>query len=261
MKNWEELIKRNPVLQESLNELSERYNALESFQDAREWDKDSQAFIDILLDLIKDWGDYRKEQESLYEQLIKEREGKPFINKLFSKRPDEDVKKSIDLIDIEIKGLESAIDMLSELMDKTPANKSEQKEIADNIKLLKKELSLKKQEVNESLRQIRANARIKATNWTGVTGGIIGKVAKYQRISARLEKEIALTPIEDVRKYIEKKAIALERDLIWIMHFKGDDQETKQSPQEETISVMRCNYCGRRVNDLDDVCKGCGAVV
>jgi len=207
-----------------------------------------------------------QEQETLLEQLYQERNNKSFINRVLSKRSDEEeVKKSIKQVDVEINSIDVVIDELNEMMDKTPANKSEQKEIADVIKELKKELTLLKREINENLRLTRANARHKTANWAGANPGLLGTVARYQRTSIRMEKERALVPMEHQKTFVEKKLVSLDRDLNWVMHFKGDDQGDKnQLLQEEIIldDVKRCKYCGRRVNiNTEDSCLGCGAVI
>ena len=265
MKTWEDLTKHTAIIQASVTELIQRHGELQSFRDAREWDKDSDAIIALLQDFKNDLTIFREGQETLLQQLTQEHNNKSFFKKILSSHSDEnDVKKLIEQTDLGINSIEGGIDKLYEMMDKTPANKTEQKEIADELRQLKKELTLQKREANENLRQTRANARQKTANWTGVTGGTLGKVARYQRTSARLEKERALAPVEDLKRIIEGELIALERNLIWVMHFKGDDQEgTPQTPQVEIVfeHVLRCKYCGRRVGDTDDVCTGCGASV
>jgi len=65
MKTWEDLDKHISVLQKSVNELYQKHNALQSFRDAREWDKDSRAIIDLLQNFKDDWNVYRKEQSSV----------------------------------------------------------------------------------------------------------------------------------------------------------------------------------------------------
>lgn len=265
MKTWDDLDKHTSVLQNSYNELYQRHNALQSFHDAREWDNDTSALIGLLQNFKNDWNVYRKEQENKLEQLNQERNNKSFFNRVLSTRSDdEEVKKLIKQVDVEINGIDMIVDELNDKMDKTPANKSEQKEIADVIKELKKEITLKKREINESLRQTRTNARQKTANWTGSNPGLLGTVARYQRTSIRMEKERALVPMENLKTYVEKKLISLEKDLNWVMHFKGDDQEDKnQLVQEEIIieQVQRCKYCGHRVGEADNICKGCGAVI
>jgi len=256
IKTWEDLDKRTPILQKSINELFQKHTALQSFRDAREWDNDSYAIIDLLQNFKNDWNVYRKEQENILEQLYQERKNRSFINKVLSTRSDEnEVKKSIKQVDVEIASIDGIIEKLNVMMDKTPANKSEQKEIADVMKEVKKELTLQKREINENLRQTRANARQKTANWTGPNPGMLGSIARYQRTSIRMEKERALVPMENMKTFIETNLISLEKDLNWVMHFKGNEQEGIISEY-----VRRCKYCGRRVN-TDDLCLGCGAVI
>ena len=258
MKNWEDLNKRLIVLTESINELLQRHDALLSFRDAREWDHDAQALIGLLVNSKDDYIALRGEQEKLLTQLTQERNNKPFFKRVLSSQSAENqVKESIKALDSTIEEIGDTSDGIYEKMDKTPANKSEQKEIAGELKELKKELVLQKREANEQLRQTRAAARQKNASWTGVRGGVLGSVARYQRASIRMEKEESLVPIEGLRKFIERKLIAVERDINWVMHFKADDQEKSQDGEQ----VRRCNYCGRRVEATASVCSSCGAVV
>ena len=264
MITWEDLINRTSVLQGSLNELLQTHKTLQSSRDAREWDNDSRALIDLMQSFKNDWNVYRKEQETLLEHLNKERDNKPLLSRLLSKRPDEIVKKSIEMIDAEINGIDVVVDELNEKMDKTPANKSEQEEISDVIKEVKKELTLQKREINENLRQTRASARQKTANWTGSNPGLLGTVARYQRSSIRMEKERALVPAENLKTFVEKKLVSLDRDLNWVKHFKSDAEEDENQLSQEAIileQVERCKYCGRRIYDGVDVCTGCGATI
>jgi hypothetical protein len=265
MKTWEELNKRTSTLQASYDELMQNHRSLQSFRDAREWDKDAQALIGLLQTFKNDWVVYREQQEDALKQVTEQHNSKPIFQRLLSSRSDgATLKKAVEQTDIEIKSVDLVVDSLNELMDKTPANKSEQKDIADGIREYKKELTLLKREINSNLRQTKAIARTKAASWAGSSAGMLGSVAKYKRTSIRMEKERSVVPMENQKAFIEKVLIALERDLNWVMHFKGDDQaaESQAFPTEAVAEyIQRCSYCGRRVSDADDVCKGCGAVI
>jgi len=265
MKTWDELDKRTPVLQKSYNDLVQRYSTLQAFQDAREWDNDAGALIHILKEFKNEWVLFRQEQADELDRLKQEHDKKSFFSKALSSRSDErEIENLLKQVDAEISGFDPIIDKLSEMMDNTPADKSEQKEMADMIREFKSEFTLLKREVNENLRQTRATARAKTADWTGVRGGVLGSVARYQRTSIRMEKERALVPMENQKAFIEKKLISLDRQLKWIMHFIGDGKEGKGqvAPIETTVGVVqRCNYCGRKVDDNAIVCSGCGAVI
>jgi hypothetical protein len=64
------------------------------------------------------------------------------------------------------------------------------------LKLVKKELSLRKREANEAMRQIRTNARQRSAQ---VGGGLAllfstGKSRRISRMAIRLEKEAGVKP-------------------------------------------------------------------
>jgi hypothetical protein len=264
MRTWEDLAKHASVLQKSVDELLKRHSTLQSFYDAQEWDNDTGVVIDLLQKYEKELSGFCEEQQSKLERLKQERSQSPFLKKVFSSRSDnaqanEYIKKTEEAI----QGIAIGIELLYAMMDKTPSNKSEQKEIASELKQLKKDLTLQKREVNESMRQIRSDARQKAASWTGVNSGFLGGVARLQRTSIRLEKEKAVVPNENMKAFFEKQLIALEKDLSWVLHFRGDEKkDATQSSQSVEISenVRHCTYCGRRVT-TSDVCLGCGATI
>lgn len=259
MKTWEELLKSTNVLQASMNELFEKYQRLQTFRDAAEWDDDAKALSDLLQKTRSEWLLLRKQQENQQAQLQQERNSKSFFARLFSSRSAETtVKNFINQIDAICKSIDTFIDNLTLMMDKTPANKSEQKEMSDELREIKKELSLQKRETNEKMRQTRTAARQQTANWTGVTG----RAGRIARTSVRLGQERALAPLEDVKAVIEQQLIAMDRDLKWIMHFKADPQDGKNNSSAEFLleQVQRCSYCGRRIADAE-VCSGCGAII
>jgi hypothetical protein len=259
MKTWSELSNRTNAVQKSVDNLLQKHKTLKTFRDAQEWDTDALAVIELLQEFLKDISNFRDEQKKKLDELKLERKEGSFFKKVFSSRSDEnETVEYINKADAETQSILDGIDLLFAMMDKTPASKSEQKELANELRQLKKEYALQKREVNENLRQVRASARQKTANWTGVSAGLVGSVARHQRTSIRLEKERALAPNEDLKAVIEKNLVALERDLNWVMHFTGEDQEvTIPLALEE---VRHCGYCGRRVTN-DDFCLGCGAAI
>jgi hypothetical protein len=264
MKTSEELNKHTAALQESVNELMQKHSGLQSFRDARDWDEDAKAVLDLLQQFRNDLSGYREEQAEALDKLQQERSQGSLFKKAFSSRSSEnDVKDNIKGTDEAIKSIHDVTDKLSEMMDKTPASKSEQKEIADDLRQLKKDLALQKREINESLRAVRANARQKTAGWTGVHSGLLGSAARYQRATIRLDKERSLVPHENQKAFIENRLIALEKDLNWVLHFRADASGTaSQDPQTDIgpEQIQRCSYCGRRVFS-HDVCPGCGAAI
>jgi len=247
MKTWDDLTKHSIDLQKKLTELTQRHDTLQSFQDAIGWDNDAEKIIKLLQDFQNNLNYFREENIVALQRTNQERNKGPFLQKLFSSRSSENGnKENIRKSESGIISITNGMETLRKMMDKTPASKSEQKEIADELRQLKKELTLQKCEINENMRQARTTARQKTISYTGVNRGMFGDVARLQRHSARFEKERALVPLEGQKTFIEKKLIAIERDLNWVLHFRGKDDEIEaQSLQTETATDVsqRCSYC------------------
>jgi len=263
MKTWDEITNQTSNLQNLVNKLYQRHNALLNFFDAGEWDKTAQESIGLLQSFQNEINGYLKEQVSAYEELKQERNQTSFFKKVFSSRSIEnEIKENIQKAEIEIRSYVTLIDELYEMMDKTPVSKSEQKEIADGLRQIKKDLTLQKREINEDLRQTRANARQKTTQWTGVNSGVLGSIARHQRITARLEKERSLIPLEDQKALIEKELITIEKDLNWVLHFRDNGSNNPPQIPQTNINFEKtqsCPYCGRKATT--DVCLSCGATI
>jgi hypothetical protein len=264
MKSWEELIKHSMILQSRVNELTQNHNSLQSFKDAIGWDNGAEAVIRLFQDYQNNLNEYREESIEVLERMKQERNKSPFMQKIFSSRTSEkECNENIRKSDSGIQSIEKGIEILHAMMDKTPGSKTEQKAIVDELRQLKKDLTLQKREINENMRQTRVTARQKTIQYTGINSGILGGVARYQRVSARLEKERALIPGEDQKKFIEKKLIAIERDLNWVLNFKTEVSDEKaQFPQTNMVInevKQKCSYCGRTLN-AEDYCPSCGAV-
>ncbi len=264
MKTWDELGQKNSKTQNLINKLVEDFNSLQNFEDAKSWDEQAQNIINLLRALQDDMNDYIQYQKSLNESLIKERSGGTLLQKIFSSRNHEnEIKENIRKAEISTGSFIAAIEIISEMVDKTPTSKSEQKEIVESLKQIKKELTLQKREINEGMRKTRADARNKSVKWAGVNSGFLGSVARYNRISARIDKEQSLLPLEEQKSLIEKELISIERDINWVLRFKGSEtpQNHTESNSTKTNSEISkyCPYCGRRGNS--DICVGCGAVI
>jgi hypothetical protein len=221
MNTWEELEKPTSALQKSVNELYQTHNALQTLHNAQAWDKDARALINLLHILRTDWAFYRKHLVNKLAQLKEERRKKSFFSRALSSRSGEaEATKLIKQVDIETASLTRIVEELNGMLEKTPTNKTEQAEIASAIREVKKDLILQKREVNETMCLAKTNARQKTANWTRLNKGLLGSVARYQRISIEIEKERALAPTEGIKMLIEKQLTALEKDLNWVLHLK-----------------------------------------
>jgi hypothetical protein len=263
MKTTSDVYNQTSVLIKSLGELLQRYETVKSFNDAQEWNQDANTLVNSLEENKSDLLVVCDGLEKKLAESKQERNSKSIFQRVLSSHSDENkITEAIKQTNSIIQRVEGYIEDLSEKVEKTPTNKLQQKEIANELKALKQELTLQKREINKDLRQTRANARTKTASWTGVRSGMLGSIARNQRTSIRIEKERALVPLENQKSFIEEKLIDLERDINWVMHFDGDDQKIKNQRYEEEIIVdaaRKCKYCGRTVIGAADVCPGCGA--
>jgi hypothetical protein len=253
MPTYDELANRSRLLIDRYKELISTFDHLETFADANQWDADASALIEIFRDANGDFLTFKKSENQSLEELTAERNAKPFFPRLFASKSAEDShKEKIKEMDTVVSKVETLIDNLDGLIDRTPNSKAEQKEMLSELKSLKKELTLEKREINEAIRQINAEARKSIASVTRLRGGLVGNYARYQRIGARYQKEASLKPNEDSKAVINGQLIQVEKDILWVSKFKGDEPSA-------TTSALRCAYCGRRVTDGDS-CKGCGSV-
>ena len=122
----------------------------------------------------------------------------------------------------------------------------------NELKCVKKNLVLEKREINEFIRQVNVEARKSIAKVSGISKGFIGSVARTHRVNVRYQKEAALRPNEDAKAAINRQLFQIERDILWVSKFNGEELPSG-------IEVVRCAYCGRRVID-GNPCQSCGSI-
>lgn len=252
MITYDELEKNIKQLIDRYKELVKSYDNLHTFSDSQNWISDVSALIRLFRNSIDDITKFKNNEIQLLENAIKARKEKSFFSKIIASKSDEKKHEEI-ILEMETieSGTESVIDLLNTLVEKTPISKEQQKEMLDSLKILKKELSLEKKTVNESIRLINAKARKNIASLTGLRRGTVGEIARIQRRQARLQKEIQLVPEEEKKRIINEKTLEIEKEILWVAHFKDDISPSK--------SVLRCAYCGRKVIE-GEPCKSCGSI-
>ena len=97
------------------------------------------------------------------------------------------------------------------------------------LKVVKKELALRKREANEAMRQMRTQARQRTALVHGTLPTLddIGMSAlcglsthRWRKIGIRLEKEAAVAPHETIRAQLERQILVVERAIQWVEKFK-----------------------------------------
>lgn len=253
MSTLPELSDQASRLQAHADELSHRYQTLGTYEEAARFDSDALAAIRLFERYKGDLEAFALSEESLLADAASARASLPFLKRLFASRADEKRhSSSIATARGGISSVETAIADLYELIDRTPSSKAEQKQMLAELRLLKKEVTTQKRSANEAMREIRTKARQDMASWTGVSGrGVVGSVARLERMSIRHGKEADLAPHETTKASLERQIIDLERRINWVDRFQGEDPGAEEPP-------LRCAYCGRRVTQ-NAVCPGCGS--
>lgn len=144
---------------------------------------------------------------------------KPFLRRLFSTPPlTAEISRTRGMLRSSTRRLDRLADQLETLIDETPDNPAEKKQLLAELRGLKKELNLEKKELAAEMRQVRAQARRANAN----VGGIFStpKSRRYDRISIRLKKEEALRPHEGRRVAIDREILEIDRMIMWIERIK-----------------------------------------
>jgi hypothetical protein len=253
MQTIDEIATRSNLLLSRYKELLPSFDNLENFSEAIQWDSDASSLIELFKNSISDFLEYQKSLQQELEIIKTERESKSFFMRSFSskKSEKEHAESILDMADV-VKKTEIIIEKLQDLIDRTPNSKVEQKEMLNELKTIKKNLALEKREINESIRKVNVEARKSISKVTGISGGIFGTVARAHRVSVRYQKEAALRPNEDAKAGINRQLLQVEKDILWVSKFNGDEIPIINN-------IIRCAYCGRRVID-GNPCQSCGSI-
>ena len=252
------------------NELIASFENLTTFEKASQWDADAQGVIASLEQEKASFTELKTEEQEALNLARKERESQPFFQRLLASKDTENTHaENIKIIDQVNANANLAIEKLFELIDKTPNSKAEQKEMLDEMKQYKKELTLEKRSVSENVRLINTEARKKTASVSGTTAKLLyGSSARYMRSSVRYQKESTLKPQEDAKAAINRQLLELDKNILWVSRFKSEEKveveeilhfsgyETPGDPVEP--KVLRCAFCGRKVTE-GSPCEGCGS--
>jgi hypothetical protein len=248
----DEIEKQAAILQQTANELISRIPKMTLFEEAARWKADALALVGLFEQYQDSLAEFRATEEQALQEAKKVHEASSFFKRNFgSRKIEESHEGNIKDMDKGIESVEKSITVILDLVDETPISKDEQKEMLNELRLKKSELSTDKRSVDESMRVIRTQARQRMTGYTGVRGGLTGSIARYERSSIRRQKENALSPHENTKAALERRLIDIDRRINRIFRLTGEDFG-------EEKDVVRCAYCGRRVTP-GLPCPGCGS--
>jgi len=245
--------KQTPALQSYYDELAGRYKGLNTYEDAANWKSDAAALVTLFEQYQSDLEAYVEQEQNALRLAKDAREALTALKRLTASTAQEKLlAENIEKAEGGIASIDRVITDLLERGSQCPSSKAEQKKILDELRLYKKELGLEKRQVNESMRQIRTQARQSTVAWSGAYNkGFLGNLKRTKRALIRLEKERNLAPNENAKAVIEKLLIDTERKIIWASHFTGVDFQIE-------VPFPRCAYCGRRM-ESGGICPGCGS--
>lgn len=203
----------------SAHGLIQRAQTITSFNDVARWDKEASHLAENFRAFLAKVPEFEAQIRSGEAASKAAHSQKPFFQRLFSVPPlTVEIRRARQTLQVATTQLGPLADQLEALIDQTPDNPSEKKELLSELKGLKKELNLEKKELAAAMRQVRANARRANAN----VGGFFStpKSRRYERISIRLDKEAALRPHEGAKETIERQILEIDRMILWIERIK-----------------------------------------
>lgn len=204
---------------DSYNSLMAEFKDLSTLTEASEWDQRAQAEVDRINNVVSGLKGKLAEKTKVLELMQKERNGKPFLSRMFaSKKPEQEISQEIDQLHKSISNLLEMGDTLNDAIDFTPNSPEEKKALLAELRIHKKELGADKREVALNMSAIRADARQKNADIDGRTS-YDSKSAARDRRQIHYEKEAALQPHEDAKAAIERQIIQVEKDILRVEKF------------------------------------------
>jgi chromosome segregation ATPase len=203
--------------------LQSAFESLRTFGDVATWDRQAQEEIDRMRRTLETLST-TEAQVANVEATAKQAHGeKSFLRRTFTAAPEiTAAAKWRKQVEAHRTQLNELMEELEAAIDKTPNSREEQQEMARELKLVKKELSIQKREANEAMRQIRSDARQRSAKVGSGLGMLLSnsKSRRFSRMGIRLEKEARVAPHESLRTQIERQILVVDKAIHWIERFK-----------------------------------------
>jgi chromosome segregation ATPase len=203
--------------------LLEELNRVTTFEEVNAWDRQAEdeirrlkAYLDRLLAFERQIGVLEERAKQAHAQ-------KTMVTRLWRSHDYRaEISTAREQISLQRSMLEKFEDALQAAVDKTPNSREERREMLQQLRLLKKELTQQRREINEAMRQIRTGARQRTAKVGSGLGLFLSTPAsrRLSRMSIRLEKEAALAPNEDARAAIERQILIVDQAILWVERFR-----------------------------------------
>lgn len=201
----------------------ERLTALTTFEEAQAWDHSAKEMVRGAQKHLRTLQTADTHLAELYRTALAEHQNKSFLARLFTSPTEANrVRFARTSLNQHRSAIEAVIDELNGAIDKTPDSREEKKAMIADLRMLRKELVLRKREASTAMRDVReaataANARV-GTGWDALLSTPSSR--RFDRMGIRLRKEAALTPHRSARNQIEQELAVIDRHLLWLEKIK-----------------------------------------
>lgn len=201
--------------------LAKRFDALRTFGDVADWDRQATELLGSLEAAAEqlDAGIATAREE--LNGYVESTTDAPHIKTARVGKSE----RALSVAEKLLRGAAELHELLLERIDMTPDNPKEQRSLLKSLKAERKELQIRKKETRAAMTAVRREARIAHVDAapSAWAGRYSRKLAAQERRSIRREKESALAPHEDEMAALDRQLVTLERRIAWVERFGEDD--------------------------------------
>ena len=215
----------NTLFAKYQREIEDSINRLQNvgtFLQIEEWDRAATNLLNAIGEDINRLDTEISNSNIKLENQTREHQSKSIFGRVFGKNELANIRKSITNIQEQKASLEKLADKLQEMIDFTPNDPEAKKNLLKELRLQKKELQTEKRDMRSQMANIRLDARQKTADRAYMYGfKSWNALTSIERRNIRIKKEIALAPLEDVKKIIDQQIIKLERQINWLERIRS----------------------------------------
>lgn len=199
-----------------INNLITTVSHLSNFDDVRSWDTQAKQQVDNISGTLLDFEEHKSTLEKDLINCQTEHQNRGFFARMFNPDPKiKLIKKTLRDIEGNRVKLLNLKDTLEDWIERTPDDETESKQMLKELKLIKKELGVTKKELRLQMKGVTTSTRIKNANISNQFF-TSPKLKRIQRISARMDKESSLKPLEKEVCTIDKQILEIDKTINWI---------------------------------------------